>query len=256
MLGKDFFLDSNLNSFERLYIRFLGIPVLGLRIRAWRMLPIIKKYTKESGYILDFGCGRGVFAMEIAKMMTKSRVVGIDLLRDKVKTAGEITGKINLRNCKFVSINIFEWNKSDKFDSIVAIDVLEHIKDDSQMVKRLGALLKSRGRLIIHVPSKYRNLFGIKRINFDIEGHVRPGYTMNEIEKLASAAGLKVVKKGYTYSSLETLANDLSYLITQGREKRKILLAIFFPFLLVVASLGSRVRPKSGSGLYLVGEKT
>jgi hypothetical protein len=54
----------------------------------------------------------------------------------------------------------------------------------------------------------------------------------------------------YNYNSLETLANDISKLITSARERNKGLYAIMFPWLMLLASLGSLYQPKhDGSGL-------
>ncbi len=83
----------------------------------------------------------------------------------------------------------------------------------------------------------------------EIEGHVRPGYTRGELAALLEQAGFEVVHTAYSYNSIETLANDLSFLVTGGREKRKLLYALVFPFLLGLAHLGGRRSPKEGSGL-------
>ena len=67
MVGREFSLCTQLSVFERLYIKIFGMPILGLRIRAWRMMPLIKKYAANARNVLDMGSGRGVFTIEIAK---------------------------------------------------------------------------------------------------------------------------------------------------------------------------------------------
>jgi hypothetical protein len=93
-------------------------------------------------------------------------------------------------------------------------------------------------------------------LNFpDIEGHTRIGYLLEDLEKLLLTGKFLILAKGYTYSSFETLANDISYFITGGREKHKLFYSIAFPFLLGIASLGKHVTPRYGSGIYIVGVK-
>ena len=103
----------------------------------------------------------------------------------------------------------------------------------------------------MHVPHLTRNLFGWHRTNWmDIEGHVRPGYTRDGLAQLLRQAGFEIVRCIYNYNSIETLANDLSYLITGGRERNKPLYALAFPLLLGLATAGRLHRPRSdGTGL-------
>ena len=101
-----------------------------------------------------------------------------------------------------------------------------------------------------------RNLFGWHRTNFmGIEGHVRPGYTREGLCSMLREAGFEIEDAFYSYTSLETLANDISYLITGGREKRKALYALAFPGLLLLSQLGRFTRPDPGSGLIVLARK-
>lgn len=256
-LGREFSRCSNFGFFERLYIRIFGMPILGLRIRAWRMLPLIKKYASNARRVLDLGSGRGVFTIEAAKILPHAEVIGVDKeYQEKVDLANVVTRKIGLSNCSFAMIDIFDEHFKKTFDAIIAIDVLEHIKNDGEIIKNLYGLLNENGKLIVHVPHYYRNVFGRKTLNFpDIEGHARIGYLLEDIEKLLLDGNFTILEKGYTYSSFETLANDISYFITGGREKHKLLYSVAFPFLLCIAFLGKYVTPQYGSGVYIVGAK-
>ena len=116
--------------------------------------------------------------------------------------AKEVAQKLRLHNCSFEMIDIFDNQFDTTFDAIISIDVLEHIKDDFDVLQKLHGLLTEQGKLIIHVPHYYRHLFGMTRLNFpDIEGHERIGYRLEEIENLLVKAKFRIVEKGYTYSS-------------------------------------------------------
>jgi SAM-dependent methyltransferase len=257
MLGSEFSKCPDFNLFERVYIKILGMPILGLRIRAWRMLPKIKRYAFNTRRVLDIGSGRGVFTIEIAKHLPYTEVIGVDKeYQEKVDMANAVARRIGLSNCFFEMIDIFDKKFSKTFDAIIAIDVLEHIKNDGEVVKKLYGLLHEKGRFIVHVPHYYRNIFGRKALNFpDIEGHERIGYLLEDLEQLLLDGNFTILEKGYTYSSFETLANDISYFITGGQEKRKFLYSLAFPILLAIAILGKPVNPQYGSGIYMIGEK-
>ena len=55
----------------------------------------------------------------------------------------------------------------------------------------------------------------------------------------------------------ETLANNISYMITHARMENKALYALAFPFLNLMSWLGRGARPKKlGAGIYVVAEKS
>ncbi len=79
------------------------------RIRRWFQNPrkILRPYIKERVTVLDIGCGRGVFSVELAQMVGKSgRVIASDLqegmlrkLRDKIRET-ELEERITLHKCE------------------------------------------------------------------------------------------------------------------------------------------------------------
>jgi SAM-dependent methyltransferase len=73
------------------------------------------------------------------------------------------------------------------FDSLFALNVIEHIEDDSRAILNCKKLLKEPGNIIILVPS-YQWLY----CRFDKElGHFRR-YNRNSLSNLLTTNGLKV----------------------------------------------------------------
>lgn len=72
------------------------------------------------------------------------------------------------------------------FDTIVVIDYLEHIRDDALFIKECHRCLKSKGELVINVPhvksfSVIRGLRRLLKLSDEKQGHVRPGYRLQEL---------------------------------------------------------------------------
>ena len=65
---------------------------------------------------------------------------------------------VQFDNCIIYSSTIAEFNPSEKFDTIIYIDVLEHIADDKDEVKKASELLHRNGHLILLSPA-YNFLF-------------------------------------------------------------------------------------------------
>ena len=79
-----------------------------------------------------------------------------------------------------------------KFDTVFALNVVEHISDDSLALNNCHKLLASGGQVVILVPS-YQRLYN----RFDRElGHYRR-YTKTSLSRVFSAAGFQVVHRQY-----------------------------------------------------------
>ena len=138
------------------------------------------------------------------------------------------------------------------------MDILEHIEDDLEAIKVLFRLITPGGILLLHIPSLYRRYpVWRKRVNFDVPTHVRRGYEPYEIQKKVRQAGFTIIDTGFTYGFWETLANNISYMITRARMQNKILYSFAFPLLYLISWFGPRARPKDlGAGIFIVAEKS
>ncbi len=72
-----------------------------------------------------------------------------------------------------------------QFDSIVAVNVIEHIRDDAALVQALASMLRPGGRLVVYVPACPFAYGSMDRAL----GHYRR-YTRRTLAGLLSAAGL------------------------------------------------------------------
>jgi SAM-dependent methyltransferase len=251
-------LDPELSRAEKAYIRIWGVPVLGLRMRARYLLPMIDRLPRDGvRRVADAGSGRGLFTVHLAQRFAAADVVGLDIDARQVERNNRIVAQLGVKNCRFELADVTQMGGETEWDLILSTDNLEHLEDDVRQARVFRDALAPNGRLLVHVPHRTRHVFGWSRENFmGIEGHVRPGYTREEMVSLLTSAGLEVELIGYSYNSIETLANDVSYLITGGRERRKLLYAATFPLLMAVAQLG---RPwparERGSGLIAIARR-
>jgi SAM-dependent methyltransferase len=245
--------DPRLSSMERAYVRLLGVPVNGLRIRLRHVLPATRGTYRR---ILDAGCGIGVFTMELAKRHPEAEVVGVELEPELVERANHVARRAGLSNCTFRAGDVTELGLDGEFDLVLSVDNLEHVQDDVRALTNLRSALVPAGRLVVHVPGYYRRwlAFG-KRINFDVPGHMRPGYLAEELVEKLQRAGLEVESTRHTYGVLETFTNNLSYIITGAERKNRQLYALVFPFLLAISWLGRWSRPAWGAGVLAVARR-
>ncbi len=251
--GRELSLDPRRSQFERAYARLLGAPANGLRIRLRRVLPATDGRYQT---ILDAGCGSAVFSFELAKRHPEATVVGVDSDAGLVARAQEIASRAGLHNCSFQQGDVTTLGFSGAFDLALSVDNLEHVTDDVGAMRTLWQTLRPGGTLVVHVPGYQRRwlLFG-RRVNFDVPGHVRPGYRAEELVNKLTAAGFEVATHGYTYGILETFTNNISYLITRADQRHRLLYAAAFPVLLAVSYLGQFSRPRWGAGVLAIAQR-
>ncbi|PIF06032.1 MAG: methyltransferase type 12 [Draconibacterium sp.] len=80
----------------------------------------------------------------------------------------------------------------EKFDTIFALNVVEHIPDDEQALKNAFKMLRKGGKVIILVPA-FQSLFN----GFDEQLDHQRRYTRKLLTRLIENAGFEIVHKQY-----------------------------------------------------------
>jgi len=251
--GSELAFSPNLGIAERTYIRIFGAPINGLRIRIRRILPVIKGNPEK---ILDAGCGRGVFTMLLARKFPRADVLGVDLDQEQLLVNEQVVCAAKLSNLRFSLEDVATLPYKEEFDIVLSVDNIEHIEDDRKALASLAGSLKKGGTLYLHVPAYERRWFFFRfRVNFDVPGHYRPGYRIDEITEKVRKAGLEVSEAYHTYGWWENVSNNISYYITGAEAKNKALYALLFPLLNCMAWLGRNSKPAKGAGVMIIAKK-
>jgi 2-polyprenyl-3-methyl-5-hydroxy-6-metoxy-1,4-benzoquinol methylase len=108
--------------------------------------------------ILEVGCGIGTYTAELA--MGARKITAMDMERASVDEAvRRLAHHSNVRlicgDATAADMPKSDMPKSDDeaFDTVILLDVLEHIEDDVALLARLGARLGPGGHLILKVPA-------------------------------------------------------------------------------------------------------
>jgi SAM-dependent methyltransferase len=161
---------------------------------------------------LDAGCGSGVFTTYAAKLGNDATGVSFDARNNQLARAR--SGILGLSNVRFVDGDLRELDALaigwPQFDQIVCLETLEHIRDDRKLMLDLVSRLAPKGQLLLTTPFKYhRPLFGDAVSVEEDGGHVRWGYTHDEIRNLADQCGLDVVSQDFVSGVLSQKSTNL-----------------------------------------------
>jgi len=224
------------NFVSRLAFKIIGLPHIGLRLRARK---IIHNFT-DCQRMLDAGCGTGIYSFSLSKRAKE--INAVDISQDKINHANDINIFPNIKfNRGDITNLVFPDNY---FDTIICSDVLEHIKDDKIAFSQLARILKPRGRLLLTIPSNSEN----NKNTYRKFGHERAGYTKDEISRLAKQNSMIVEKaEGYSSSPTEKFSS-FSYKFLSN----KPLLGVLFYPLYILSIISDMLFREHYSGYFFL----
>ena len=149
---------------------------------------------------LDAGCGSGAFTMFAA--MQGNAATGIADNERDIEKATRRASILELDGLSFVAGDLRRLDEFGSelgnFDQILLFECIEHILDDSKLIRDLADRLKPGGTILLTAPYRHhRPLFGEKVSEREDGGHVRYGYTHDEIATLFESNGLEVVAREF-----------------------------------------------------------
>lgn len=157
----------------------------------WHSLrSLVKRYVYGKS-VLDVGCGTGHVSLDLLQMGFE--VASIDRSQEMVDFTKEIITEAGYDGEVYLlDVLNSKCLDKDRFDFIVCLDVIEHIKQDNLALKNMNYLLKTHGGIIIIVPAiKY--LYGVRDRNI---GHHRR-YGKKELANKLNESGFEIIEMRY-----------------------------------------------------------
>jgi len=138
--------------------------------------------------VLDVGCGNGSVAYDIAKKVKS--VVGIDIDKDRI---GDAKNNFLSDNIEYICGDITRWPFKQKFDVIIMSNVLEHVENRIELLKKINVL---GSKFLIRIPMINRNWITLYKKELGIEYRLDKThyieYTFDEFKKEMEEADLKI----------------------------------------------------------------
>ncbi len=101
--------------------------------------------------LLELGCGAGATLRELRKERPIGRSHGIELSPEAAEAAATVFDRVDT-----TSIDELDFESTfaeQRFDAILALDVLEHLVDPWRVVRSISRLLTPEGVLIVTLPN-------------------------------------------------------------------------------------------------------
>ena len=104
------------------------------------LLGLIGPFLDRTHTILEVGSGDGLFALSVKKYVDEVVCCELD---------GNLAEQLSSRGFETFNKDLLLLNEERIFDSVVALDVIEHVKDLNLMVEKMSRIAK---QVIIQVP--------------------------------------------------------------------------------------------------------
>ena len=121
---------------------------------------VLKHGAEQAKSILDFGCGNGRYALPLLER-TQAIITGYDIsIASLAEFSRYLENAVHRDRIKLIHGDLDQLGGDGSFEVILMLfGVLSHIglrNDRLAVLKKLRALIKPKGRLIISVPNIYR----------------------------------------------------------------------------------------------------
>ena len=215
---------------------------------------IIQEYKPFiKGKVLEIGSGIGTFSTYLLELQIEKLVC----LEPSSKLVTALKHKLDVINNGIhvevfhQTLEQFQINNSERFDTIICVNVLEHIDNDYQAMIIMNNLLKKHGKLCLFVPA-IPYLYGTLDLSF---GHYRR-YFKKQIRALLMNSGFEIQKIKYFHAvGIITwmLMCKVFKLKTWNIQAVKIYDQIVTP---IISNIEKIIVPRIGQSLISIGEKT
>lgn len=142
--------------------------------------------------LLEAGCGNGNLTEWILSRNQIMKYVGID---HSPELCSELRAQLSSRRELDWTVKTMDLQSeellalgAESFDTIVCLNVLEHIPNDGDLLKTFRTLLSPGGKLVLLVPA-FQSLYG----TIDAAVHHVRRYAKKDLKKKLEDAGFKIV---------------------------------------------------------------
>lgn len=227
-------------------IRDLEIMSEAVNYRKW-IFSLFSKYIGQR--IVEIGAGIGSYT---GMLLNKELVVAVDNYEPCIEYLKRRFSRHNNVIPLKIDISSQEAMELSRYspDTMVCINVLEHILDDNKALSHMFSILSDNGRLILMVPA-HRFLYGsIDRI----VGHQRR-YSNRELREKMTSAGFKIIEM-FHMSSIAVPGWFLNNRILKRKEESPGQILFFDRFIAPwLKSVERAIRPPFGLSLFAIAGK-
>ena len=167
---------------------------------------------------LDAGCGTGAYTMYAARI--GNTAVGVSFDPAQIARARSRAALLGIAGVEFRAGDLRRLDEQapslGTFHQAILLEVIEHIKNDQKVIDDVARMLEPGGVLLLTAPYKHHHaLWGETVADVEDGGHVRFGYTHDELRSMLGKGGLEVVAEEYVSGLVTQKLASLQFGLTR-----------------------------------------
>ncbi len=105
---------------------------------------------KDGLDILELGCGWGSLSLWMASKFPHSRIISVSNSRPQKAFIDSRIKQMGISNLEVITNDMNSFEPEDRFDRVVSVEMFEHMRNWSHLLKRIHYWLKPGGKLFVH----------------------------------------------------------------------------------------------------------
>ena len=131
------------------------------RLNPIRLEYILSRCSIDKKNVLDIGCGGGILSEELCKQGAK--VTGIDSSSKSISIAKQHAEQNNY-DIKYINKSIFEITDLGIYDFIICFEMIEHINEPNDLIKKIKELSSKKSGLFLSTINRNLKSFMLAKI--------------------------------------------------------------------------------------------
>jgi 2-polyprenyl-6-hydroxyphenyl methylase/3-demethylubiquinone-9 3-methyltransferase len=131
------------------------------RLNPIRLQYILSKCDLNKKKVLDIGCGGGILSEELCKQGAK--VTGLDSSSKSISIAKQHAEQNNY-DIKYINKSIFEITDLGIYDFIICFEMIEHINEPNDLIKKIKGLSSKKSGLFLSTINRNLKSFMLAKI--------------------------------------------------------------------------------------------
>lgn len=106
---------------------------------------------KDGHSVLDLGCGWGSVSLYVAEKYPKCKITAVSNSKTQKEYIDSVAKEKGFKNLTVITRDMNEFTIEEKFDRIISVEMLEHMKNYQKLFAKLSGFLKPDGLFFIHI---------------------------------------------------------------------------------------------------------
>ncbi len=136
-----------------------GVDTLAAAEEAMLALSGERAELADGQEILELGCGWGSLTLWMAARYPGSRILAVSNSATQREHIQAEAARRGLPNVEVLTRNMLEFDTPRRFDRVVSVEMIEHMRNYPELMRRIAGWLRPGGKLFVHIFTHLRHAY-------------------------------------------------------------------------------------------------